>query len=133
MHEELKKLRFREFLKYPYGDYRNPIIMWNLKNKSYLEMAAYTKNHIFLRYEDFLESVSGPLNEIANKFELAIPPLYKNIHSLLTNTHGISGNRFHSDYYTKEIWRTKLSSKHIEIINRFLDKELMSQLNYSLL
>lgn len=132
-HEELRKLRFRDFLKYSYGDYRNPIMMWNLKNRSYLELGNYTKNHIFFRYEDFLESIAEPLNTIASKFGIAKPPFYKNIHVLLTNSHGISKNKFHAEYYTEEIWKEKLNPDHIETINQFLDKDLMNKLEYSFL
>ena len=133
MHEDLKNLSFGEFLKYSYGDYRNPIIMWNLKNKSYLEMGKYAPNYILVKYEDFLQNISGPLNLIAQRFNLEKPALYKNILSLLTNSRVISSRKFHHDYYLKEKWRHNLSTQHIELINQFLDKDLMNKFNYSFL
>jgi hypothetical protein len=133
MHEELKKLSFSDFLKYSYGDYRNPIVMWNLKNKSYLEMGNYTNQHIIVKYETLLQNISIPLSDVALKFNITPPPLFKNIKSLLTNSHGISSRKFHTDHYLEEKWKHSLSTKHIELINQFLDKELMDKFNYSYL
>lgn len=132
-HEELKDIRFRKFLVYPYGDYRNPIIMWNLKNKSYFDLGTYTKNHTIVFYEDLLQDISAPLNAIAKRFALDVPPIYKNTRSLLLHTTKVSGNKFHGDYYIKEKWKQKLKPIHIDIINEFLDKELMDKLNYTFL
>lgn len=132
-HDELKNLRFRKFLICPYGDYRNPIIMWNLKNQSYIDLGTYTKNHVVVLYEDLLQDISPSLNSIAQKFGLEIPPIYKNIQSKLTSTTVISGSKFHPAYYLKEKWKQKLKPIHIDIINEFLDKELMDKLNYTLL
>jgi len=133
MHEELKKLSFDEFLQYSYGDYRNPIVMWNKKNKSYIEMSNYARYHIMVKYEDLLQNISNPLNSIAKTFNMDVPDLYKNIQNLLTNSRRISSRKFHHDYYLKEKWRHSLSTKQIELINDFLDKDLMDKLNYSYL
>lgn len=133
MHEELKGLNFNSFIESPYGDYRNPIVMWNLKNKSYLEMGNYAKNHLMVQYEDLLKGISEPMNSVAERLQIKIPSLYKNIHILLTNSHKIKSRKFHQEYYLDEMWKQKLSPHHIEIINQFLDKDLMNKFNYSFL
>lgn len=53
-HEDLRKLSFTDFLRYSYGDYRNPIIMWNLKYQSYVKMQGFVENIQFIKYEDLL-------------------------------------------------------------------------------
>ncbi len=132
-HESLRKLSFGEFLKYSFGDYRNPVIMWNIKNQSYLDLKERVSQYILFRYEDLIEDFKTELNRFADQFSLEKPELYKNINNLLTHTHGIKSQSFHRDYYLEERWKHNLRGKHIDFINEHLDKSLMKQLNYSLL
>lgn len=129
-HEILRKTHFSEFIRFSYGDYRNPMVMWNIKNRSYLEMEKYVDRHMMVRYEDLLAEPKDSLIRIAEKFGLPRPGLFKNIKNLLTNNHGVNKRRFHSDYYLEEKWREKLKPEYIEYINRFLDFELMDKLGY---
>jgi len=130
-HESLRKVSFTEFLKYSYGDYRNPIVMWNKKNRSYVEMGNYSDNHIVVKYEDLLKDPKQQLTLLSEKFGFQKPGLFKNIHNLLTNSHGVNKRRFHADYYIKEAWRKKLNNDHIKYINQFLDEDLLSILGYN--
>ena len=132
-HESLRKLSFLDFLKYSYGDYKNPMIMWNIKNNSYLSMGGYIKFHEVLRYEDILADPSGFINNIAEKYNFPKPTIFKNISNLLTNTHGIKSQKFHKEYYLSEEWRKNLRHDHVQQINTSLDKELMLKLNYSII
>ena len=132
-HESLRKLPFSEFLKYSFGDYRNPIIMWNQKIKSYLDLKNYVPQYILFKYEDLLEDFKVELNRFADQFGLEKPELYKNINNLLTHSHGIKSAGFHRDFYIEERWKQSLRGKHIDFINEHLDQSLMNQLNYSIL
>jgi hypothetical protein len=132
-HESLKKLSFGEFIKYSYGDYRNPMVMWNKKNQSYFDLKDYVKKHDFVKYEEVLDDPKTFLDKFADNFQLSKPPIFLNIQSLLTNSHGIKQKKFQREYYTKEQWKNKLKSEDIEYINSFLDKQLMEKLNYSFL
>lgn len=132
-HESLRKLSFSDFLKFSFGDYRNPIVMWNLKNRSYLELNAYVSDSILFRYEDLIEDFKNELIRFADKFGFDKPELYKNINNLLTHNHGIKSQIFHRDFYLEERWKLNLRSRHIEYINSFLDEDLMQKLNYSFL
>jgi hypothetical protein len=132
-HESLKKLSFLDFLKYSYGDFRNPIIMWNTKNESYFKMKNYVKFHEILKYEDILESPADFINSIADKYSFPKPAIFKNISNLLTNSHGVKSQKFHKEYYLTEEWKKNLRHDHVQQINTWLDKNLMEQLNYSLL
>lgn len=132
-HESLKELSFSDFLKYSYGDYRNPIIMWNTKYKSYLELGNHVDNHLIIKYEDALVDIKECLNRFSEKFDVSKPEFYKNIKNLLTNKHGIKSQKFHKDFYVQEKWKKNLRSHHVEQINKYLDKDLMEKFNYSYL
>lgn len=132
-HESLRGLSFLDFVKYSYGDYRNPTIMWNVKNDSYLKLKEFVRNHEIVKYEDILKDPNKFLDELSEKYDIEKPAFYKNINNLLTNKHGIKHQKFHKEYYLHERWRMKLRHEHVELINKFLDKDLMEKLNYTFL
>lgn len=129
-HESLRKTSFAEFLRYSFGDYMNPTVMWNIKNRSYLNMRDYVRNHKIIRYEDLLKDPKGSIEELADRFGLDKPGFFKNIHNLLTHSHGVNRRKFHTDYYLKERWRSSLNNDHIRQINKYLDDSLMKELEY---
>ncbi|MCD4788842.1 MAG: hypothetical protein K8R37_02485 [Bacteroidales bacterium] len=132
-HESLRKLSFSDFIKYSYGDYRNPIIMWNLKNQSYLDLSNFVENHKIVRYEDVLKDPVTTINSLADKYGFKKPVFFKNIQNLLTNTHGMKSRKFHKDYFINEEWKKRLHNSNINHINKYLDKDLMEKFNYSFL
>jgi hypothetical protein len=132
-HDSLRKLSFLDFLKYSYGDYRNPIVMWNIKNASYLSMNDYVKFHKIVKYEDILEEPAKFVDSIAEMFSFPKPAIFKNISNLLTNSHGIKSQKFHKEYYISEEWRNKLRHDHVKQINTWLDRSLMEKLNYTII
>ncbi len=132
-HESLRNLSFKDFVKYSYGDYRNPMVMWNTKYESYFKLCEFVKNHEIIKYEDILKDPNKTLDNLSEKYGLEKPAFYKSINNLLTNKHGIKHQKFHKEYYLHEGWRMKLRPEHIEQINKFLDKELMEKLNYTIL
>lgn len=132
-HESLRKLTFSEFLNYSFGDYRNPIVMWNKKVKSYIDLENHVDHYIRFRYEDLILDFKTELNRFADEFDLDKPELYKNITNLLTHTHGIKSHSFHRDFYLEERWKQSLRGKHIDFINEHIDTDLMKQLNYEIL
>jgi hypothetical protein len=132
-HESLHKLSLMEFIKYSYGDYRNPIVMWNQKNDSYVKMEEYVQLHEIVKYEEILEDPPKFMNLLAEKFGFSKPAIFKNISSLLTNSHGIKSQSFHKDYYLNEDWRKNLRHDHVKEINSWLDRDLMQKLNYSII
>ncbi|MBM3436021.1 MAG: hypothetical protein FJY07_07410 [Bacteroidetes bacterium] len=132
-HESLKKLSFSDFIKYSFGDYRNPIIMWNIKNSSYLRLKEYVKYLEIIRYEEILAKPDELILILSEKYGFTKDVFFKNITNLLTNTHGIKQQKFHKEYYLNEEWKRNLRSDHIRFINQFLDKELMEKLNYPII
>lgn len=132
-HEILKELNFSDFLKYSYGDYRNPIVMWNAKYNSYLKLAEYVEHHEIIKYEDLLQNPNEILMNISKKHDFKINGIFRNMNNLLTHKHGITKRSFHKDHYINEKWVKKFHPKHIEFINQYLDKELMEKFNYKYL
>lgn len=129
-HEVLKKFSFSDFLRYSYGDYENPMVMWNMKNNSYVRLENDVSNHMIIRYEDLLSNMKSILLEIANKFDLPVPSMFKNINSLITNSHGIKPQKFHRAFYIEEKWRKSIMPHHAKLINASVDSQLMEKLNY---
>ena len=132
-HECLHKLSFLDFLKYSYGDYRNPMVMWNTKNASYLNMKEYVQFHQIIRYEDILKEPATFINQLAEKYSFPKPAIFKNITNLLTNSHGIKNQQFHKDYYLNEEWKKSLRHEHVKLINTWLNESLMNELNYTII
>ncbi|MBC8486870.1 MAG: hypothetical protein H8D45_12630 [Bacteroidetes bacterium] len=130
-HESLRELSFSDFIKYSYGDYRNPVIMWNLKNQSYVDLSNFVEKHEIVRYEDILKDPATIINSMADKYGFKKSIFFKNIQNLLTNKHGMKSRKFHKDFYIKEQWRMKLRTNQINHINEYLDEDLMKKFNYS--
>ncbi len=133
LHECLKKLGFSDFIKYSYGDYRNPVVMWNQKNNSYWEMRNYVEHYEFFRYEDILAEPANVVNLIAERYDYDKPSMFRNINNQLSNSRGMLPGKFHKDYYLKESWKRNLRSDHVKLINEFIDTDLMKKLNYEIL
>jgi len=132
-HEKLRELSFAEFIRVSYGDYRNPVVMWTLKNRSYDNLGKFLDHHMLIKYEDILKDPKKAIEDVTEKFGIEKPGLFRNIHNILTNSHGMTRQTFHTDYYLKERWREKLNQDHITHINKYLDRELMEKLHYSFL
>ena len=132
-HESLAKLSFADFIRYSFGDYRNPVVMWNIKNSSYLKLADYVNCHEMVRYEDLLAKPDEFVTDMSNKYGFAKDVFFKNITNLLTNKHGIKQQKFNKEYYLNDEWRKNLRTEHIKLINQYIDVELMDKLNYKII
>ena len=132
-HECLKKLNFGDFIRFSYGDYRNPVILWNKKNDSYLQMKNYVDNFMLINYEDLLIDPKKVIQTIADKTEQKMPVFFKNMQYILSRKNGKTNHHFHTDHYLKGKWKNNLSKIHVQKINVFLDEKLINELNYTIL
>lgn len=132
-HMMLRKTRFVDFLNYSFGDYINPVELWNKKNHGFLYLEKMVKYYHLMRYEDLLDDPEGIIRSIAEKYGYKMPYFFKNIKNKLTHDNSFSKHKFHKEYYLEEKWKFKLSGREIEIINQYLDHALMKHLNYEIL
>ena len=131
---------FEEFLEKPWKTvkrenappfYDNPVIMWNEKNRSYIKLIGELPS-INIRYEDFLIDPEKVLDEI---LELTGCSKLKNYFTnVMESTKEDSKNySYYKTYYLEEKWRDKLSEQSINIINKYLDPEVLYYFNYSVI
>ena len=112
------------------GSIANPVVLWNLKNRAYLQLdAAFPELPILhIRYEDLLADTGQVVEEIAQKANITIDS------SLRIMQNSTKKDQFSFDdykaYYLQEEWRNKLQAEDIQWINSQLDMGLVTSLGY---
>ena len=123
---DISKLSFEEFITFQIEDYENSISMWNIKNKSYLNLAEQLTNSIVIKLEDFAsnqQEIFTRLNQITNN-DVSVMTTIK---SYLNGRGVIEGRDLH-----KNISMDKVPLETLRVINSFIDKEIMEKLNYKI-
>jgi hypothetical protein len=138
-HQHARRVDFETFLASPWrtiwrdnldmATLRNPILLWNIKNKSYLDLAQQHPT-ILVRYEDMLRDPSGQIERIATTFDLKHKT--RQFVDLIESTKKDTGkdNNYYKNYYLNEQWRIKLSPRAVELINKSLDTKIMEKFGY---
>lgn len=123
---KITELNFFEFVQFQIEDYENLIMLWNQKNSSYLEMINKVPISMLVKVEDFHNDQQSYFNKISSKIEFNgnFIPMERYL-----NGRGQSSDKS----VTESLSVPNLSSEEIEVINRYLDKDLMKELNYNLL
>ncbi len=123
---KITELNFFEFVQFQIEDYENLIMLWNQKNSSYLEMINKVPISMLVKVEDFHNDQQSYFNKISSKIEFNgnFIPMDRYL-----NGRGQSSDKS----VTKSLSIPNLSREEIEVINRYLDKDLMKELNYNLL
>lgn len=109
---------------------KNPIELWNIKNKSYLQLSGkYTLN---ITTEIIFKNPASIINQISRQF--SIERLSNGFVNYESSTKDKSKNfNYYRNYYLSEKWRDEITSDAIAIINETLDRKLMSHFKYSVL
>jgi hypothetical protein len=136
-----KNASFENFLESPWrtmkrdnsriSEYRNPIDMWNRKNKSYIDLKSCF-NVIIIKYEEMIKDHIKTLRYI----EKALKLTKKNDSLSNFNKSTKDSNKdfdFYKDYYGNERWKQKLTNENIKTINSYLNKDLIKYFDYGLL
>jgi len=123
---KITELNFFEFVQFQIEDYENLIMLWNQKNSSYLEMINKVPISMLVKVEDFHNDQQSYFNRISSKIEFNgnFIPMDRYL-----NGRGQSSDKS----VTESLSVPNLSSEEIEVINHYLDKDLMKELNYNLL
>lgn len=108
----------------------NPIELWNLKNKAYLQLSQ--EQTINLTSESLFEDAGKVIETISKQFAIGKKSQHFINYEQSTKDKKKNG-AYYRDYYLSEKWRNKLSPKAIEIINETVDKGLMNHFGYQLL
>ena len=123
---KITELNFFEFVQFQIEDYENLIMLWNQKNLSYLEMINKVPISMLVKVEDFHNDQQSYFNKISSKIEFNgnFIPMDRYL-----NGRGQSSDKS----ITESLTIPNLSREEIEVINSYLDKDLMKELNYNLL
>lgn len=129
-----KSIYFNEFITKPWKTverenapkyFNNIIHMWNEKAKSYYHLKKLIRNVKIVKYEDVLFDYNILIYLLKS---LNINVGNNNIH---TSTKDINKDfKFYYDYYINEKWKTKYQNIELEVINTYLDIELMKKIGY---
>ncbi len=123
---KITELNFFEFVQFQIEDYENLIMLWNQKNLSYLEMINKVPISMLVKVEDFHNDQQSYFDKISSKIEFNgnFIPMERYL-----NGRGQSSDKS----VTESLSIPSLSREEIEVINNYLDKDLMKELNYNLL
>ena len=132
-----KDISFHEFLKTRWYTlkressvqfYNNPIDMWNKKNGSYISLNKHARA-LNLTYENILTNPSTELMKIQSHFNFKITDNFP-VNFNQSTKDGNKNRSFYINYYGKEKWKEKLSPKDIEVINEYLDPDVIKYFDY---
>lgn len=130
------EMSFEEFLKKPWRTtgrdnvrplLASPVDLWNVKNKSYMNLPKDKALHTTT--EQIFKDPSVVMDTIAEKFAIKRLSDHFVNHERSTKDKNKNGS-YYRDYYINEKWRHNLSSEAIEFINKRLDSRLMSFYGY---
>lgn len=109
---------------------QNPMALWNIKNKSYLQLAR--ERCLNITSEDIFVDPEKVINQISQHFSIEKKSDTFINYERSTKDKSKDSN-YYREFYLKEKWRENLSSEAIAIINEGIDKELMSHFGYQVL
>ena len=109
---------------------RDPVALWNVKNKSYLRLQGFQNLHVTT--ESVLADPNAFIDTVSESF--SIPKSREYFSNLHESTKEKSKNfDYYRDYYLNEKWKNELSDEAISTINSRLDKTLVDYFGYELL
>ena len=116
----------------PYRVVQNPIVLWNIKNASYISLAG-SQPTVTLRFEDLLAAPADAISCLADRFFLSWKNERFQAYEQSTKGDYDKNTGTYRDYYLNERWRNRLSSNAIKIINQYLDPKVVEYFGYDLL
>lgn len=131
-----QKPDFETFLQQPWRTVRrdnaapildSPIALWNIKNRSYLQLDP--KRTLHLTTEAVIENPEEIIARISSRLGIARKAGPFVNYDASTKDDG-KDSHYYRDHYLNEKWRSQLSAAAIAIINRTVERDLMSYFGY---
>lgn len=112
--------------------FKNPIELWNAKNRAFFELSESELPVLLLRYEDILAEPEFSVERVASVCKLNRVKPFRGVE---LSTKGEKERHFedYRSYYLDEKWRVELTEEDIERINRDIDSELCGKLGYAII
>ncbi len=108
----------------------SPIELWNIKNKSYLQLDSNQVIHVTT--EDIFKDPEAIIENISRKYSIERKAVEFINYERSTKDQS-KDSSYYRDYYLSEKWREKLSKEAVSNINKLIDKELMTYFGYRVL
>jgi len=109
---------------------RDPVELWNVKNKSYLRLKSVDAANI--TSESVLADPRALIDSLSDSFSISKSDYY--FSNLNESTKDKSKNYdYYNDYYLNERWKDELTDESVAIINSRLDKNLAAYFGYEIL
>lgn len=109
---------------------KSPVALWNIKNNAYLQLRSL--NGLNITTEQIIQDPESIVKRIAGHFSIS-----KRSDTFLNkeeSTKDSSKNfAYYQDYYLNERWRDEISGNAIAIINKEVDRKLMSNFAYKVI
>lgn len=108
----------------------SPIDLWNIKNKSYINLLNSYSNCLIFTYEELLECPDKVIASISEKLNIVLKEKFKNYDDSTKN----DNKKFidYQNYYLNELWKKELNNDEIIFINSKLDMNVLSYFKYKL-
>lgn len=112
------------------GNLVNPIELWNIKNRSYLQLDQ--SKALNITTESIFNNASHIIKNISKQFSIERKDT-SFINYERSTKNNTKDSNYYRDYYLLEKWKEELTPEAIKIINNSLDKELAQSFGYKIL
>ena len=104
--------------------------LWNLKNRSYFSIPEGVSLH--LTSEEVQLKPRDAVQKIAAFLDQPAPAVLQDVEKS-TKKRADRDASYYRDYYARELWRQSLTDEALNVLNRELDRELMSKFGYEVI
>jgi hypothetical protein len=107
-----------------------PIELWNIKNKSYINLLKDYTDCLLFTYEELLENPNKVISSISEKLNIPLKEKFKNYNDSTKNDNKDFND--YQNYYLNELWKRELNNDEIIFINSKLDLNVLSYFGYEI-
>ena len=101
-----------------------PIELWNIKNKSYIDLLRDYTDCLLFTYEELLENPNKVISSISEKLNIPLKEKFINYDDSTKNDNKYFND--YQDYYLNELWKKELNDDEITFINSKLDLNVLT-------